>query len=122
MCGKDTFSFRLQSLVLGAMVMGIGGSLYAHYARFVSPSSFEPLYGTFLIWVMLVLGGSGSNKGAIWGSFLVWGIWAGTDFLTRYFPVTATQAASLRIIVVAVLLELVLLWRPQGLFRRGPSH
>ena len=122
MCGKNTFSFRLQSLVLGAMIMGIGGSLYAHYARFVSPSSFEPLYGTFLIWVMLVLGGSGSNKGAIWGSFVVWGIWAGTDFLTRYFPVTATQAASLRIIVVAVLLELVLLWRPQGLFRRGSSH
>lgn len=118
MSGKNTFSFRLQSLVLGAMVMGIGGSLYAHYARFISPSSFEPLYGTFLIWVMLVLGGSGNNKGAILGSFVVWGIWAGTDFLTGYLPFSATQAASLRIIIVAVLLEVILLCRPQGLLRR----
>ena len=115
MSGKNTFSFRIQALVLGAMIMGIGGSLYAHYARFISPASFKPLYGTFLIWVMLVLGGSGNNKGAILGSFVVWGIWAGTDFLTGYFPFTATQAASLRIIIIAVLLEVILLWRPQGL-------
>jgi len=115
MSGKNTFSFRIQALVLGAMIMGIGGSLYAHYARFISPASFKPLYGTFLIWVMLVLGGSGNNKGAILGSFVVWGIWAGTDFLTSYFPFTATQAASLRIIIIAVLLEVILLWRPQGL-------
>ena len=118
MSGKNTFSFKIQALVLGAMIMGIGGSLYAHYARFISPSSFRPLYGTFLVWVMLVLGGSGNNKGAILGSFVVWGIWAGTDFLTGYFPLTASQAASLRIIFIAVLLEIILLWRPQGLLRR----
>ena len=115
MLGKNTFAFKLQSLVLGAMIMGIGGSLYAHYARFISPASFKPFYGTFLIWVMLILGGSGNNRGAILGSFVVWGIWAGTDFLTRYFPVSATQAASMRIILIAILLEIILLWRPQGL-------
>jgi len=118
MSGKNTFSFKLQALVLGAMIMGIGGGLYAHYARFISPASFKPLYGTFLIWVMLILGGSGNNKGAILGSFVVWGIWAGTDFLTGYFPFTATQAASLRIIIIAILLEVILLWRPQGLLQR----
>lgn len=118
MSGKNTFSFKLQSLVIGAMIMGIGGALYAHYARFICPSSFRPLYGTFLVWVMLVLGGSGNNKGAILGSFVVWGIWAGTDFLTGYFPFSATQAASLRIIIIAILLEVILLWRPQGLLQR----
>ncbi len=115
MLGKNTFSFKLQSLVLGAMIMGIGGSLYAHYARFISPASFQPFYGTFLIWVMLIVGGSGNNRGAILGSFVVWGIWAGTDFLTNYLPFSATQAASIRIILIAVLLEIILLWRPQGL-------
>jgi len=118
MSGKNTFSFKIQALVLGAMIMGIGGSLYAHYARFISPASFKPLYGTFLVWVMLVLGGSGNNKGAILGSFVVWGIWAGTDFLTGYFPFSATQAASLRIIIIAILLEVILLCRPQGLLQR----
>jgi branched-chain amino acid transport system permease protein len=118
MSGKNTFSFKIQALVLGAMIMGIGGSLYAHYVKFISPATFEPLYGTFLVWVMLILGGSGNNKGAIVGSFTVWGIWAGTDFATRYFPVSATQAAALRILIIAILLEVVLIWRPQGLFRR----
>ena len=115
MLGKNTFSFKMQALVLGAMIMGIGGSMYAHYARFISPVSFKPLYGTFIIWVMLILGGSGNNKGAILGSFAVWGIWAGTDFLTKYLPFTSTQSASLRVILIAVLLEVILLWRQQGL-------
>jgi len=118
MSGKNTFSFKLQALVVGAMIMGIGGALYAYYARFISPASFKPLYGTFLVWVMLILGGSGNNRGAILGSFVVWGIWAGTDFLTEYFPFSATQAASLRIIIIGVLLEVILLWRPQGLLQR----
>jgi branched-chain amino acid transport system permease protein len=105
----------MQALVLGAMIMGIGGSMYAHYARFIAPVSFTPLYGTFIIWVMLILGGSGNNKGAILGSFVVWGIWAGTDFLTSYLPFTSTQSASLRVILIAILLEVILLWRPQGI-------
>ncbi len=118
MMGKNTFRFKFQALVFGAMIIGIGGSLYAHYARFISPASFRPLYGTFLVWVMLILGGSGNIKGAILGSFVVWGIWAGTDFLTGYFPIDATQAAAVRIVIIAVLLEVILLWRPQGLLPR----
>lgn len=115
MSGKDTFRLKLQSLVLGAMIMGIGGSLYGHYARFISPLSFEPLYGTFIIWVMLILGGSGNNKGAILGAFFIWGIWAGTDFLTTYLPFTASQSAALRIIIIGIILQVVLIWRPRGL-------
>ena len=56
--------------------------LYAHYVRAISPDAFTPLFGTFLIWVMLMLGGSGNNKGAILGAFLVWGIWTGTTFIS----------------------------------------
>jgi len=113
--GKNVFSFKLQSFVLGAMVMGMAGSLYAHYAKFIDASSFEPLYGTFLIWVMLIAGGSGNSKGAVLGAFVIWGIWAGAEFLTGYFALSGTRAASLRVIAVGVLLELVLLLRPQGL-------
>ena len=113
--GKNVFSFKLQSFVLGAMVMGMGGSLYAHYAKFIDASSFEPLYGTFLIWVMLVTGGSGNSKGAILGAFVIWGIWAGTEFLTRQFALSGTRAGALRIIAIGVLLELILLLRPQGI-------
>lgn len=126
MSGKNVFWFKLQSLVLGAMVMGIGGALYAHYARFISPASFDPLYGTFVVWVMLTLGGTGNNKGAILGAFVVWGIWAATDFITGHLPFSATQAAALRIVAIAAVLEGVILLRPQGLLpergrrRRSP--
>ncbi|MCK4394023.1 branched-chain amino acid ABC transporter permease, partial [Candidatus Bipolaricaulota bacterium] len=116
MSGKNTFSFKLQALVLGAMIMGIGGALYAHYARFICPSMFKPLYGTFIVWVMLILGGSGNNRGAILGSFVVWGIWAGTDFITHHLTIfSPSQGAALRVIAIGVLLELILLLRPQGI-------
>jgi len=115
MSGKNVFACKLQALVLGAMIMGVGGALYAHYARFISPNSFEPLYGTFIVWVMLILGGTGNNKGAILGAFVVWGIWAGTDFITAYLPFSAPQVAALRIIVIGILLEVIIVLRPQGI-------
>ncbi len=113
--GKNIFWFKMQSLVLGAMIMGMAGSLYAHYARFIDASSFEPFFGTFLIWVMLIVGGSGNNLGAIVGAFVIWGVWAGTEFLTSQWGLTGYRAASLRIISVGVILEIILIMRPRGI-------
>ena len=79
--GKNVFNFKLQSFILGAVIMGIGGALFAHHVRFLSPLTFDPLLATFVIWAMLMVGGAGSNLGAILGAFVVWGIWSGTQFL-----------------------------------------
>jgi len=113
--GKNVFWFKMQSFVLGAMVMGMAGSLYAHYARFIDASSFEPFFGTFLIWVMLIAGGSGNNLGAIIGAFLIWGVWAGTEFLTSQWGLSGVRAASLRVMCVGVILEFILVLRPRGI-------
>jgi branched-chain amino acid transport system permease protein len=116
MSGKDIFNFKMQSLIFGAMVMGIGGALYAHYTKAISPSVFTPLYGTFIIWVMLMAGGSGNNKGAILGAYVIWGIWVGTTFLTDFMPHTLkARAPYIRFLVIGVLLELILIYRPQGM-------
>jgi branched-chain amino acid transport system permease protein len=116
MSGKDIFNFKMQSLIFGAMVMGIGGALYAHYTKAISPSVFTPLYGTFIIWVMLMAGGSGNNKGAILGAYVIWGIWVGTTFLADFLPHTLkAKAPYIRFLVIGVLLELILIYRPQGL-------
>lgn len=116
MAGKNIFSFKLQSFILGAMIMGAGGSLYAHYAMYITPSIFNPLFGTFLIWVMLIAGGSGNNKGAILGAFVIWGLWTGTEFLTGQLEFFSSgQVAALRIVAVGVFLELILLYRPRGI-------
>jgi branched-chain amino acid transport system permease protein len=116
MSGKDIFTFKMQSLVFGSMVMGIGGALYAHYTKAISPDVFTPLYGTFIIWVMLMAGGSGNSKGAILGAFVIWGIWIGTKFMTDLLPFTLKARASyIRFLLVGILLEIILIYRPQGL-------
>ncbi len=114
--GKNVFSFKVQSLVFGAMLMGIGGALYAHYTKAISPDVFTPLYGTFIIWVMLMAGGSGNNKGAILGAYVVWGIWIGTKFMTDLLPYTLkARAPYIRFLLIGILLEIILIYRPQGL-------
>jgi branched-chain amino acid transport system permease protein len=116
MLGKDVARFRMQALLLGSVIMGMGGSLYAHYARAISPDAFDPLYATFMIWVMVMLGGSGNNKGAVLGAFVVWGIWTGTAFLTDRLPAALqARAPYIRFLLIGLLLEAILLLRPQGL-------
>ena len=115
--GKDVFRFKMQALVLGAVIMGIGGALYAHSVRAIQPSVFTPLFGTFIIWVMLILGGSGNNKGAVLGAFIVWGIWSVTGYLiSRMVPVAwAAREPFIRLLVIGLLLVGILLTRPQGI-------
>lgn len=123
MGGKDVFAFKMQSFVVSSMIMGIGGALYAHYLVSIDYAQFRPLYATFIIWVMLMLGGSGNNKGAILGAFTIWGIWMGTPFLSGWLrpvlgiisPVLAARSPYIRYLIIAVLLELILIFRPQGL-------
>lgn len=123
MSGKDVSAFKVQAFVVGAIIMGIGGALYAHYIVSIDYSSFTPLRATFLIWVMLMLGGSGNNRGAILGGFIVYGIWtlaldlAGAlgPALEWIHPDLSGRSQYLRYTLVAILLELILIFRPQGL-------
>ena len=115
--GKNVFAFKLQALVLGAMVMGVGGALYAHNAGTISPGVFEPVFGTFIVWVMLILGGSGNTKGVILGAFVFWAIWAGTQFATdALVPAElSARAPHFRFLLMETLLVLMLLFRPKGI-------
>jgi branched-chain amino acid transport system permease protein len=114
--GKNVFSFKTQSLVLGSMVIGLAGALYAHFIRFISPDAFNPIMSTFIIWIMLTVGGRANNKGAVLGAFVVWGIWGGTEFFTNFLSAAfTTRAGFIRIILIGLLLEVMLLKRPQGL-------
>ena len=125
--GKNVVRFRMEAFVLGSMIMGLAGGLYAHFFGFISPEAFEPELATFLIWVMLIAGGSGNNRGAILGAFVVWMIWSGTELLTNRLPADmATQAGALRLLLIGVLLQVILLTRPEGILggrkrRRQPA-
>ena len=108
--GKDVYSFKMQAFILGSIIMGIGGALYAHHIRFIAPVTFDPLLATFVIWAMLMVGGSGNNKGALLGAFVVWGIWSGTQFLPWFFA-----DPNFRFFMIGVLIVGVILLRPGGI-------
>lgn len=115
--GKNVFAFKMQAFVLGAMVMGIGGSLFAFERGALSPDTFSHFFGTFIFWAMVVVGGKGNNKGAILGAYIVWGLWVVTLQLQGYpLPdLLRSRIFYIRDFVLAALIILVLLVRPQGL-------
>lgn len=119
--GKNVLGFRMQAFVLGSMAMGLAGALYAHFVTFISPEAFKPEFATFLVWVMLIAGGSGNNRGAMLGAFVIWVVWSGTEIVTGLLPDDwVTRAGALRVLLIGVLLQVILISRPQGLLPERP--
>ncbi|MEQ8248726.1 MAG: branched-chain amino acid ABC transporter permease [Alphaproteobacteria bacterium] len=116
--GKNVFAVRLQSFVVGSAVMGLAGAMYANFLGFISPLDFIPIF-TFQVFVMLIVGGSGNNLGALLGGLVVWGIWSGSDQIISSIlpPTIQTQAAAARIVLIGLILAVMLLYRPAGLLR-----
>lgn len=114
--GKDIARFRRQAFVTGSCLMALAGGLYAHFVGFVSPEAFRPLYGTFLVWVMLIAGGSGNNLGAMLGALVVWLLWSSTEMIAGLVPTALIGSESaFRVFLIGILLQIILVSRPQGL-------
>ncbi len=116
--GKNVFSFKMQGFVIGAVIMGMGGAFFAFNRGAVGPTTFDHFFATFMIWAMLMVGGSGNNWGAIAGAYVVWGFWTTTLQINGYdLPdVLQSRIFYIRDFVVGSLIVIVLLLRPQGLF------
>lgn len=120
--GKDVNWFRLQTFVIGAAFMGVAGGLSAHYFKFLAPSATEPLLVTFLVWVMLMAGGSGNNRGAIAGGLGIWAIWSLTEIFTNRLPPDwISRSSYIRMLLIGLLLQLVLQKFRQGLVPEKPA-
>jgi branched-chain amino acid transport system permease protein len=114
--GKNPASLRLQAFALGGAMMARVGAVQAHFIGFIAPGNYLPMV-TFQVWAMLIVGGSGNNRGAILGAVLVWAIWAlSGGLIAEVFPPDQqARAASLQIVIIGAMLCAILLWRPQGL-------
>lgn len=114
--GKNPVFLRLQAFALGGAIMALAGAVQAHFIGFIAPNNYLPMM-TFQVWAMLIVGGSGNNRGAILGAVLVWAIWALSGALiSELFPADQqARAASLQIVIIGVMLCIILLWRPQGI-------
>ena len=114
--GKSARRFRLEAFVLGSTLMGLAGALYVSFIGFVSPFDFLPIV-TFQVWAMLIVGGSGNNRGALLGTLVVWAIWTASGVaVTKLLPPAyAAQGAAVQVILIGLALVGVLLLRPRGL-------
>jgi len=109
--GKNTFSFKFQSFVIGSAIMGIAGTLIALHISFLVPGQFNPEW-TFFIWIGLLLGGSGSNTGALLGGFLLVVLLN----LPRYVPAFGGFLTDARLLIMGVFIIVLMTYRPEGVF------
>lgn len=110
--GKNTFRFKMQSFVLGCLVMALAGVFFAHLNLFVNPNNLDPIT-TFYVWVALMLGGAGSNRGALFGGFIVVAIREGPRVIDEV-PIVAIETGPLRLLLIGLLIVAIMRFRPQG--------
>jgi len=108
--GKNTYRLRLQSFVIGSLVMALAGALYASAIVFVDPSLLSPVQ-TFYVWIAVIIGGTGSDRGAMLGGALVIAIVEGTRELGTVVDIST---GPLRLFLIGTLILLVIRLRPQG--------
>ncbi|HEY5625450.1 MAG TPA: branched-chain amino acid ABC transporter permease, partial [Dehalococcoidia bacterium] len=94
-----------------------GGSMYAYAFSALSPDAFTHLFATFIFWAMLMVGGSGNNKGAIAGAYVVWGLWTISLQMQGYElgELVQSRMSYIRGLLLGVAIVGVLLIRPLGL-------
>lgn len=113
--GKWTASYRMQSFVLGGALMGLAGAIWAHRYGTIAPDSFENLM-TFLVWTMVIVGGSGNHRGAALGALVVAFVWFGLPLFQESLPdFLGTRVFVLRRVAIGLLIVLFVLARPQGI-------
>ncbi len=114
--GKSPARVRRQSFIFGSMIIGLSGALYATFYAYISPQDIMPIL-TFQIWAMLIVGGSGNNKGAILGTLVVWAGWVGSGWaLTKLAPVSMQlYVGTIQYILIGLIIVLALLIRPRGI-------
>jgi len=128
--GKDVTGRHLQVFVLGSAIVGIAGAMLVTLDGQFTPNTYNPLRFTFLIWVMVIVGGSGNNLGAILGGFLIWFFWVQAEPIGLWLMDVVTSglsaesalrahllesAAHMRLMVMGMILLLTLRFRPRGL-------
>ncbi len=127
--GKDVTRRRIEAFVIGAVIMGLAGAFFAQHLRLIDPTNtFDPAKMTFLVWVMLIAGGSGNNRGAIIGAFLIWTIWSSSELmidgtiklLVASFDsldagILRTRAGYLRMLLIGLILQFILQRYPSGI-------
>ena len=135
--GKNVVKRHLQVFVIGSAVVGVAGAMMITQNGLFTPSSFLPLRYTFLIWVMVIVGGSGNNLGSILGAFIVWFTWIEAAPVSQFLIELFTSGLSdnnnfklhlidsvpyFRYLFMGSVLLLILRYRPGGILPEKIRH
>jgi len=135
--GKNVVKQHLLIFVLGSAIVGIAGAMMVTYDGLFTPGSYRPMRYTFLIWVMVIVGGSGNNFGAILGGFAVWFLWIEAApaalYLINLFTSGLEETNALRLhlinsipyfrlLVMGIALLIVMRYRPKGILPEKIKH
>lgn len=137
--GKDINKRRLEIFVLGCILMGIGGAALTSFNSLFDPQGYLPLNHTFLVLVMVILGGPGNNLGTIFGAVAVYIIWLMSEPLALFLMHNGaalgqawfdwqppgnldSRALQARVFVIGLLISLVLRFAPKGLLPEQVRH
>ena len=122
--GKNVYSYKMQSLIVGGVIGSFAGMMLAISARSVQPDNYGTAT-TFFAYVCLLLGGAATIWGPVVGSMLFWLIMSFTENMLRqavendFIPdsiMSGTQVGQVRFMLVGLLLVLLMVFRPQGIF------
>ncbi|AKU18932.1 branched-chain amino acid ABC transporter [Luteipulveratus mongoliensis] len=102
--GVPTFKFKLWAFGIGAALGGLSGALFAGLNGFVNNQKFD-VQTSMLFLAAVVLGGAGNKFGAVLGGALI-----------AYIPLRFTGLAEYKILIFGIILVLLMIFRPQGLF------
>tara|TARA_X000000950_G_scaffold184750_1_gene223737 strand:+ start:435 stop:1808 length:1374 start_codon:yes stop_codon:yes gene_type:complete len=135
--GKDVVKQHLIIFVIGAAIVGVAGAMLVTLDGLFTPSGYRPLRFTFIIWIMVIVGGSGNNLGAIFGGFVIWFSWIEAAPLTTFIinqltsglePTNALKLHLLdsvpyfRYLFMGLILLLILRYRPKGIIPEKVRH
>ncbi|WP_347836860.1 branched-chain amino acid ABC transporter permease [uncultured Planktomarina sp.] len=128
--GKNVTSRHLQIFILGSAICGVAGAMMTTLDSQLTPSSYQPLRFTFLVWVMVIVGGSGNNFGSVLGGFLIFFLWVQVEPMGAILMQVLTagmaednglrlhlldSVAHMRLLTMGLILILVLRFAPKGL-------
>jgi branched-chain amino acid transport system permease protein len=129
--GKDVTRRQLELFVLGAVLMGIGGAMLVSFNQIFDPSSYQPINHTFMIWIMVIVGGAGNNLGVLVGALLIYMVWVVSDPIAQFLflnlsevtsaigwgaiPEIDSRSVQMRVFVMGLVIVMVLRYAPKGL-------
>ena len=128
--GKNVVKEHLLIFILGSAIVGLAGAMMVTNDGLFTPGSYRPMRYTFVIWVMVIVGGTGNNFGAILGGFVVWFLWVEAGpmalFLINFFTTHLSDTNALKVhliesapyfrfLIIGIGLLLMMRYRPKGL-------